>query len=237
MNGDGRHRGATVLGVIAGAVALVGLAGNAGGLERRASVPVTDPDVSWDAASTCAVTYANICTGWQWRWTTDSPSVYGMVFDPCCDAARLEITRMEFGPAQYGFSGTVRVFTADADGCPQAPLAGQGMSGSGSLSLNWGVECDGPIVVTLEVSYAAYGIDMYTDHPSAGPTGPPALGLCYPSTRVTHSFYYGSRADPLCPGSPLLDGAGPAELRWTATFSCLSPVAPASWGAIKALYR
>ncbi|MBZ0267963.1 hypothetical protein K8I85_07395, partial [bacterium] len=77
-----------------------------------------------------------------------------------------------------------------------------------------------------------------TDHPAAGPTGPQACDLCYPSTRTIHTFRFGNADSPLCPGSPLNDGVCDAEaLYWSAQFSCAISVEPTSWGSLKNLYR
>ena len=101
---------------------------------------------------------------------------------------------------------------------------------------------DGPVVVTYTNGPFPSNHGIATDHPAAGPTGPQACGLCFPSTRSTHTFLYGTPASPLCPGEPLNDGVCDAELLgWSVTYACVhdgpDAVEQASWGAIKNLYR
>jgi len=76
-----------------------------------------------------------------------------------------------------------------------------------------------------------------TDHPAAGPTGPAACGACYPTTRVSHSFYWGNAASPLCPGSALNDGVCDAEFLIEIVATCTDYILPESWAAVKQLYR
>jgi hypothetical protein len=76
------------------------------------------------------------------------------------------------------------------------------------------------------------------DHPAAGPTGPQACGACYPTTRVNHSYYYGTASSPLCPGSVFFnDGVCDSQLLMDASQIRFLSVEDRSWGTIKHLYR
>ena len=48
---------------------------------------------------------------------------------------------------------------------------------------------------------------------------PPPCGFCFPTSRTTHSFYYGTATTPLPAAIPFFDGRCNAELVWDATFS------------------
>jgi hypothetical protein len=78
---------------------------------------------------------------------------------------------------------------------------------------------------------------LTADHPAAGPTGPPACGSCFPTTRENHSFYWGTAATSICPGSAFNDGVCDSQFLWDASMHCVTSVESSSWGAIKGLYR
>ena len=224
-------------------------------LEKRA-VPVQDGQFNdWNSGSTCRIRYWNICTGWVWCWGPfDDDLRLGVVADRCCegDTTPLLLQTMLFlcssAPLDYGFTGTIAVHSVDANDCPtSAPIAVQPYCPNSVTPpfsvVSWpGVAVPNrfAVVVTIEEpSYpgppnpALFG----TDHPMAGPTGPPACGQCYPANRVTHSYSWGTNFDPLCPGETFNDGLCNAELFWDLDFACTVSVQETSWGSIKALYR
>lgn len=215
---------------------------------------------TWEVGTSCIVSYYNTCTGWIWVWGSNvfpDPTpwnhgdVLGIIYEPCCGTAILEATTTYHwtGADQpgYGFTGTIEVSTADASGCPDVLLAQQPyLPLTGPNMHVWGVPVAGSVVLTVTLAStmgAQVDVSVATDHPSAGPTGPPALGFCYPSPRTPHSFYYGNNVTGRnCPGSPLFDAAGNAEfVNWSAAFSCAVSVAEGmefkSWGRVKSLYR
>ncbi|MEZ5066457.1 MAG: hypothetical protein R3B81_17145 [bacterium] len=127
-------------------------------------------------------------------------------------------------------------------GCPETKLAGVAFiprTGWNQLSWNlWSPET--PFLLTFtfgsnENIPALVGIG--TDHPAAGPSGPTSCGNCFPSNRSTHSFMYGSEADPICPGEPFDDGVCVAELMFVLHREFFDYVEPSSWGRVKHLYR
>ena len=202
----------------------------------------------WAAGTqTCTVQYYNICTGWVWIWSGWSPGDrIGTAFTDCGGDCSLDTSFMFFvseAPAGYGFTGTAAVYASDANECPTgAPLASQALLPVSFWNLvNWGgVAVPNNFVVAYDFASdqglpnpLAHG----TDHPAVGPTGPQACGACYPTTRTNHSFYYGTAASPLCPGSILNDGVCDAQWLMDAAMSCTVSVEDQSWGAVKNLYR
>ncbi|MGH2569681.1 MAG: hypothetical protein ACRDGR_00555 [bacterium] len=220
-------------------------------LEKRAA-RLTDDD-QWRSAGTstsCLVDYFDVCTGWVWVWSGWRPEErIGVCFSSCCPAplsAAGDTSYVYFysgAPAGYGFTGTVDVFAVDADCCPVGvPLSTQPLlptSGWNSVVLGH-VSVPPEFAVTFTFGSAAnLPIAVVTDHPAQGPTGPPACGTCYPPTRPTRSFWWGTATSPFCPGSVLNDGFCNAEFLWEVGLHCEAPVALESktWGGIKGLYR
>jgi len=77
-----------------------------------------------------------------------------------------------------------------------------------------------------------------TDHPAAGPTGVASCGVCFPTTRVSHTFYFGTATTPVCPGSTLADELCDAELFLDVSMACATTAVEAdSWAKVKQLYR
>lgn len=204
----------------------------------------------WNAATTCTVAYYNNCTGWLWIWWDwEDRSRLGVCYDCCCQnpggTASLQVHWLycwQGAPPGYGYTGEMDVWAADGNECPiGCPLATVVyLANSGWTQHTFGIEVPCPFIVTITLGAdVPSSVPCYvTDHPAAGPTGPQALGLCYPSTRISHSYYYGTATSPLCPGIHFQDSAGDAELYgWYAGLSCDIAVEDASWGQIKAMYR
>ena len=224
-------------------VASTGLA-----LEKTAMRVTDDGRDGWAAGTqTCTVQYYNICTGWVWLWSPwgDGDRV-GTAFADCGDQCALDSSFMFFrsaAPAGYGFTGTAAVYAVDANECPTgAPIASQALLPVSNWNLvAWGgVAVPDNFIVSYEFA-ASQGLpnpmSIGTGHPAAGPTGPQACGACYPTTRVTHSFAWGTAASPVCPGSVFNDGVCNAELMFDAAMSCTVSIEDQSWGAVKNLYR
>jgi hypothetical protein len=229
----------------------------AGTALEKTSVRFTDePREDWNRASTsCQVAYYNLCNGWIWVWSGwDAGDTFGVWFSGCCPGGfgtrSLLDTFLFFqqeAPSGYGFTGTLDVWNADGQGCPVAPPL---RSTPFLPTSNWnqvsfaGSPVDvsaGDFVITVTTGNYTIGnpSGIASDHPAAGSTGPAACGLCYPTTRATRSFYYGSSSGPfLCPGSPLFDNVCNAELLWDVDIRCsTTAVDGRSWGQIKKLYR
>jgi hypothetical protein len=243
------------------AVLGISIAVPAGALEKQArpdSGIDRDGAAQWSMGCTSTIRYFNLCTGWIWTWSgwqpEDRASVYFQT-ESCVDLHVLEESwhfAQTGAPAGYGYTGTMKLQAVDSIRCPSVTLATrpflpapgwnrvvwQEFPPSGSLGylVTW---TNGPVPGSPVV--------WLTDHPSAGPTGPPACGTCYPVQRGTRSYRFGPAASPFCPGIVFEDDGCNAELVWEITGLFTKWVGPpvsvdphleaSSWGAIKNLYR
>jgi len=233
------------------------------GLER-ASARLADlrPESGGDWSRGCSntIAYYNSCTGWIWAWGGwgggEKVGAYYQT-DLCTDYYGLWASWhyvVTAAPSGYGFTGTMAVRYADPFGCPAgseiasrpfSPQPGWNVVDWNLAEIPMGVQ--GYTVVWTNGPLAGNPLTFGSDRPSAGPTGPPACGTCYPTTRVPHSFRFGSAASPLCPGEPFTDGDCVAELLWDIAGPIVPWTPPAvsaeertgsgSWGKIKSLYR
>jgi hypothetical protein len=228
-------------------------ASTARGLERTAARSPDLDDDAWSRTTTsCTLTYYNICTGWLWIWGSLSPGErFGVLFDTCCaqgtgshaiNGARLYC--WTGCPSGYGFTGTMEIWSADIDGCPtgsvlhtQAHLPTTGWNEFDWTANPVDVPGDGAVALFDIGGTPNNPVSLLSDHPAPGPTGPAACGTCFPTTRLNHSFAYGTVSSPLCPGLPLNDGICDSQLLLSLSLSCVTTVAPSSWGEIKQLYR
>lgn len=229
--------------------ATLALASSSFALEKRVMRNTVDPD-GWNSATTCQSTYFNTCTGWLWVWSGFGPGErVGVTNARCCvgNLTQTQTYSLHGAPSGYGFTGTIAVQNADANLCPVgAPLASQPWLGAGDGSAitllvhNWNVAIPNAtfaLVYTFGPA-ASSPIDIITEHPLAGPTGPEACGTCYPTSRVNHSFDWLTTSTPLCPGSAFNDGSGcSAQICVIQFMSCGVAVEPQTWGNIKNLYR
>jgi hypothetical protein len=232
-------------------LALHASAPGAGALEKATSrLPNAGRDEGWRAATTCSISYYNVCTGWVWTWSGWSPGDrVGVVFDTCCPGGRfLQSTGLYASvgaPSGYGFTGTIAVHDADAAGCPGGALSASQpfLPAAGWNAFGWNVTVPSRFAVVATHGPGAQNPAAYpSDHPEAGPTGPAACGTCYPTGRAAHSFYYGTIASPLCPGVAVEDGLCAAELLADAITSCSvtsagGSLSADSWARVKSLYR
>jgi len=230
---------------------LLGIVNQVHALERY-EVPMNrEAPEPWDAGASCTVTYGNTCTGWLWVWSDyEASDIVGIIFDPCCGNGRLVTTQAYFwtaAPSGWGYTGVLALNSVVA-GCPGTPYDSFPLLPPvGALVSPWADIPPGPVALTytwgpgVHIGLGEETGTLPTDHPAAGPTGPQACGLCYPSTRPTHTFYFGKPNSPLCPGSPLSDGVdgvcNAEALFWSAQFSCAVSAEPTTWGSLKNLYR
>jgi hypothetical protein len=217
---------------------------------ERASRPAPDLDGdAWSAAGSCTVRYYNNCTGWVWVWSGWSPGEQiGTAFHRCCPSATLQLTNhltfsgIGFG---WGYTGTIGIYAADGNECPTGPPIAQQPwrppLDSGWYADSWGVLVPQDFVVLITWGGTGGGFHDVTalasDHPAVGPTGPQACGTCYPSTRAVHSYHYGFRNAPLCPGTAFHDGTCDVEFMLDAVLACPVHTEESSWGKIKTFYR
>lgn len=224
------------------AVALLAGAGSAGALERIAR-PAPDAHDSWSRGSTCTIAYYNFCTGWIWTWSNWAPGErVGTVFSITCGNILTTnwIYVPEAVPSGYGFTGSIGAIHADANLCPVgSPVQSQPfLPVMGWNIFGWTESVGGRFAVVVEMGPAPGSpLGLGSDHPAPTPVGPAACGSCYPLTRTTRSFHWGTSAAPLCPGVPLFDGFCNAELLLDVDMTGAFAVEPVTWGRLKSLYR
>jgi len=220
------------------------LAASAPALEKT-SVRMLD-DADWNTGMSVTLAYYNFCQGWIWIWGGWSAGeLTGVCFENC-GSTLLQggwLYTSTASCAGYGFTGTTYVTNAGVDCCPTGPVLADHpwLPGSGWNFFTWPNLAVGPRFIVMQQWAAPTGFTALSrigsDHPAAGATGLAACGLCYPTTRVTHSFYYGFAGATLCPGSVMNDGTCDIEWLNEAVVSCEISVEEATWGEIKALYR
>lgn len=242
-----KRKASCVVMAAAFAVLMAG-ASPAGALEKQARAFDDDRADDWNAALSVLIRYYNTCTGWIWMWGgfADGDRIGVVMNVPQNLNALLQTAVLTYsgGPAGYGFTGTIEIHATDANDCPTASVwASQPfLFGHAQFIVNaWGgLPVPAEFVAVVKIA-SGVGVQnpgkLATEHPAAGPTGPPACGTCYPANRVNHSFFYGSASVPLCPGSPFNDGVCDAQLLCEAVIACRCPVEAMSWAGIKCLYK
>lgn len=231
---------------LGGLMSLV-LAAPAPALERT-EAPAPAPDAQdWDRAAG-TIAYYNTCNDLTWRWSLGSKSRVGVIFEAdSASYSSLLSTRLTMAGITYagwGYTGTIAVHALDSLDCPvEPPIASQAFyPQNGSSSYVWNVVTPPRFLVQATVGPYGFGnplSDFVTDHPGLGVATPPACGWCYPTSRVTHSRYFGTTDSPIPCGIPFFDGRCDAELVWEAHVDGVATSATESstWGLIKALYR
>ncbi len=226
------------------ACALVLLVPSSNALEASRRIDDTRGD-TWHAGNTVTITYYNICTGWIWAHYGFLPRTQlGVVVESPSAVSVLTASWhyiVSGVPAGYGFTGSIGASVVDAAACPAGvPLAWQVcLPITGWNLYSWSVVVPERFAIHMTTG-PGYGtpLAMALDHPAPRGGGPPACGTCYPTTRVNHSFRWGTVALPLCPGEVVLhDGWCDAQLLWDFDLAVVDSVEPASWGRIKALFR
>jgi hypothetical protein len=217
--------------------------------KRSAQLTNTDRADVWRGGSSCSLVYYNTCTGWIWIWSGWGPNDrVGVAFDSCCPVDRttgVGTTWAYFwsgAPGGYGFTGTIDVFDADGNLCPAGvSIASQPflpITGWNSWNFGGASTPDGSFsLVATFGSSSSNPAAIVTDHPDDVPPDPEACGFCFPLDRANHSFYWGTAASPLCPGSALNDGVCDAQFLWDVQVACTVSVEDDTWASIKALYR
>jgi hypothetical protein len=212
-------------------------------LEKTAVRGVEDLG-DWNAGtSSCSVFYYNICTGWIWVWSGwAANSVMGTVYDTCCDPATQSstVTSTYFyyrtgAPPGYGFTGSTAIEGVDANDCPTGALMSMPiLPASGWNFLLWGVATPARFA-QVHILGDLYG---YGTPVTVATDGPYACGNCFPTTRTSNSYTWGTVGSPLCPGFVMNDGACNVEFLSVAQLVCQTvSVEDESWGSIKNLYR
>jgi hypothetical protein len=223
------------------------LAPAAGALEWALDrAPITASD--WNADIACPIQYWNGCVGWTWTWTGWSPGDrIGVHYSDCSGAFLTGVdifTRFTNGVPVlpgYGFTATLETYLADAQSCPTGPpIASVAFLPDGTTqTISFPLPRDyySGFVALVTMGPGGSGTARYgSDFDAQGPTGPQGCGTCFPTSRVSRSYYYGTAASPLCPGSKL-SVICEVEWRWTARMFYSISVEETSWGQIKSLYQ
>ena len=225
---------------------------------ERAAVPAGGgtPESDWDRAGICPIQYWNTCVGWSWLWGGWNPDArIGVAYRACSDwdgfggyLNSVDIfTRFHNDlpvPPGYGFTALLEAYAADENHCPVGAALGSTPFLPDGTTQN--VAFAQPVVVPTNFvalvrmgpqgsGSAWYGSDFDVEGPTGGPQ---ACGTCYPTTRSSHSFYYGTSDSPICPGGQL-SIICEVEWRWVANMEPVGyiGVESTSWGQIKDLYR
>jgi hypothetical protein len=232
----------------AGAVVLL-VPGGGSALEKVPSRAPSARAEAWKSAmSSPWVSYHNTCTGWVWVWSGfEDQARFGVHYTPpnLTDLTESYLFFARSTPSGYGYTGSSSIHALDEENCPIEPAIETVpfLPEEGWNQFVWEGYCSVPFVhlVTLGSSSEPgepIPVEVVTDRPAPGPTGPIACGTCYPTTRQTHSYLYGTVGSPLCPGATFFDGFCDAELIAMAGFEGIPvSVKSASWGSIRALYR
>jgi hypothetical protein len=225
-------------------VAMLAFATSGFALEKSATRFNDDNLGDWNAGtSSCTVFYYNICTGYIWVWSGwAAQSVVGTVFDTCCDPLNETslLSASDFyyrtgAVPNYGFTGTVAVTQVDGNNCPTGILAIQPiLPATGWNTAFWGV----PVPNKFAIVHTVADDNAYGTPATIATDGPNACGVCYPTTRTSNSYTWGTTGSPLCPGFMMNDGNCNVEFLADAYMVC-EPVSvqEESWGSIKNLYR
>jgi hypothetical protein len=228
-------------------VAMLAFATSGFALERSLDRATNDVSGDWNAGSTCTIQYWNGGVGWTWTWTGWSPGDRIGVNYQACGAALTSVdifTRFTNNVPVlpgYGFTATLDAFAADGSGCPTGPSLGSTTFLPNGTIQNVAFAAAVPVptsfVASVTMGSGGGGTTRYgSDFDATGPTGPQGCGTCFPTTRVSNSYYYGTATTPLCPGSKL-SVICEVEWRWNAHMSGPISVENSSWGQIKDLYR
>jgi hypothetical protein len=207
-----------------------------------------DPTEAWQRTNTLSVVYYNSCNGWLWTWSNfELEERAGVTFSAPPSGPLLTLTGVAVLGAHnagYGYTGTIAVHGADANGCPLDPPLDQQPFyhtwGANFIYNGWNTSLrdENVLVITQRFDWVNdYGLRFLTDRPGPGRDGRIGCGVCYPVDRTTHSFIYGTAASPLCPGEPFFDGYCNAELLAVIHMGAATDVEPTSWGSVKALYK
>lgn len=217
---------------------------------EKVAIPAPEEEPAWSAAAAeVTVRYYNTCMGLAWYWPMSTGSRLGVSFDcPGPGSYTLVASTLFFDEVQpsYGYTGSLTVYASDATSCPFGPpLASVPFVPNDGFVINsWSTPVPSSFVLAVTVGTGWGNLPRcVTDHPGHGSSGPAPCGTCYPSTRPTHSFFYGDGVDFLCPGIPFFDGVCNAELIWSVRVSTNTVTSTdeltesKAWSGIKSLYR
>ncbi|MBM3321636.1 MAG: hypothetical protein FJY73_13320 [Candidatus Eisenbacteria bacterium] len=194
----------------------------------------------------CPIVYYNICSGYHWAWGWGAPTEEaGVVFDlpaKCDKVPGTECTNLGFWwywiqtQPGYNYTVTYRLFRTDSQFCKAGSaigtLARQDPVERWNYYPGLGSTEDDVVVLTASLDWGGRPYLVTDNNQKNQEKG------CAPATTVARSMYYGVAWNPYCPPQTFADQLGPVNLLMDPTFSCEeTSIEPASWGAIKALFR
>ncbi|MCA9751855.1 MAG: hypothetical protein KC591_06665 [Gemmatimonadetes bacterium] len=236
----------SICGVVASYLAISVSASPLFALERARELALDlSAESPWVGSETCVVQYYNLCTGWFWFWESQDGYRSGTVFEAChpgCEVVSATAYFIDHGQSGRGYTALIGLYAVDENDCPQEPpLASMAYIQQQGWNTFQFAGVPTPTRFALMATHAnsVYGheIGFISDHPAAGPTGPPACGTCFPADRVTHSYDWGSVNSPACPGERIADAMCPAEFVLNVQLSCASTVSESSWSRIRSMFR
>ncbi len=200
------------------------------------------------ATGICSIAYYNICSGWIWVYSAGVISdEIGVVFDLPNDCAKVpgeSCTNTAFWwywrytlPA-YGYTVTYNLYNVDSEYCKTGPslgtLANQDPLEQWFCFPGLGTTTSDLVAITATWDRGTHPREATDNNVSNVNAG------CAPASTTAHSFYFGNSETQYCPPIDAFnDALGPVQLLMDATFSCEEPSStePASWGAVKSLFR
>ncbi|MBM3321572.1 MAG: hypothetical protein FJY73_12985 [Candidatus Eisenbacteria bacterium] len=193
----------------------------------------------------CSVAYYNTCSGWVWVWSWGYAEEAGVVFDlpsecgktpgtPCTNAGFWWYWRYTL--PGYNYTVTYRMYAVNSlfykIGDPLGSLSHQDPVERWNYYPGLGATESDLVALTAMPDWGGYPFLITDNNAKNQQVG------CAPVPSEQHTVYYGNWYDPYDPPEPLLDGLGFVNILMDATFSCEeTSIEPASWGAIKTLFR
>jgi hypothetical protein len=210
-------------------------------LEKRSRAMDHDRNEVWSATTTVTIRYYNLCTGWIWVWSGWAPGEEtGVCLNFPFNSGLGATWALAFTPqpSGYGFTGTISV--RDRCDCTGNVLASQPwLPISGWTAHAWNIGVSRSFLIDIVWAAPAgftNGSAIASDHPATGPTGPQSCGICFPSTRVVRSKYFGV-GGANCTGVPLNDYVCDVEFLVDFGLKGVVRADEISWGQVKNLYR
>jgi len=193
----------------------------------------------------CSVAYYNTCSGWVYLWAWSCADEAGVVFDlpsecgktpgaPCTNEGFWWYWR--YTHPGYTYTVSYRLYPVDSSYCKAGPPIGslnrQDPIERWNYYAGLGTTESDLVALTAVMDWGGRPY-LITDNSSKNQE----IG-CAPIPTVAYSMYYGEEGFPYCPPQTFGDQLGPVNILMDATFSCEeTSIEPASWGAIKTLFR
>jgi len=193
----------------------------------------------------CSVAYYNTCSGWVYLWAWSCADEAGVVFDlpsecgktpgaPCTNEGFWWYWR--YTHPGYTYTVSYRLYPVDSSYCKAGPPIGslnrQDPIERWNYYAGLGTTKSDLVALTAVMDWGGRPY-LITDNNSKNQE----IG-CAPIPTVAYSMYYGEEGFPYCPPQTFGDQLGPVNILMDATFSCEeTSIEPASWGAIKTLFR